>query len=171
MIQLDAPTFCVKFKSFLLLTIFNILVRYSIHITNSSGETRSPCQSPFFPIIFPYNPPLITTIYQGVDMQAMIHLMNLAEKFKAYSISNTNSHSTKSYAFRRSIFIRQLFVIFFLLYSLTRSWHISMFCTIVLPVTKALQFSEIMYGSIFLSLLYNIFQMTLYTVLQHAISR
>lgn len=99
-----------------------ILVKHSMHIINSMWDMGSPCMSPLLPVIFPYRPSLIAMEYLTVVVQFITHLMNWCGKFKACSISSTDSHSIISYAFFKIIFIKQLLVACFLLYNLTRSW-------------------------------------------------
>lgn len=130
---------------------------------------RFPCLKLLFPIVFPYNPPFIAILYLVVVIRAIIHFMNLWGKFIAWSIFSTNDHSTLSYSFLKSILIKQLWVVFFLLYSLTKSWHINTFCIVVLPAMNILLLEKINVYCISLNLLHNILDITLYIVLHPAI--
>lgn len=102
-------------------TLHMILVKYSMQIKNINGDIGSPCRNSLFHSMFSYNPPLIVIEYLGVEMYVIVHLINLLWKFIACSTSSTKSHSTVCWAFLKSILIKQLSVVAFLLYSLTKS--------------------------------------------------
>jgi len=124
-------------KPDLVLAFSNNWDKHSIIKTNSRGNNGSPCLSPLPPSNLSKVAPFMCILKVGVDIQAMIQVMNVGGKFKLVSIFSTHSQYTESYAFLKSIFIMHLADMFFLVYPLTISWQRSTLNNSSLPATKA----------------------------------
>ena len=100
------PT-CLQFRWYLKfgsrLTLCSSLERYSIHMTNNSGDSGSPCLRPLPPWNTLLSWQLMWILKVTEVTQVIIHLMNYRGNFSANSISFKKSQCIESNSFCRPL--------------------------------------------------------------------